>query len=117
MDSVTHDVMADDDLADGACRVVTAGPWSVVVARVAGAFHAINNRCSHAASPLDGGRMRGGMIACPLHGARFDLVTGRCVGAAYPAIRTFPVRVEDGRVLIEVPSRAPDMSEVPVRRG
>lgn len=114
MDTVAHDVMAADAIADGEVRLVAAGPWQLLLVRVAGAYYAINNRCSHAASPLETGRVRGSMIACPLHGARFDVTTGKCVGAAYPNIRTFPARLENGRVLVEVPTRAPDRSEVPI---
>jgi len=114
LETIAHDVMPADAIADGEYRAVTAGPWKVIVARIGGVYHALNNRCSHAASPLDGGRMRGAMMACPLHGARFDLASGKCVGAAYPAIRTFPVSIENGRIVVAVPARAPEIGEMPI---
>ena len=52
---------------------------------------------------------------CPLHGARFEVATGRCIGAAYPDLRTFPVRVNgDGMIEVAVPDAPPGMDELPV---
>ena len=43
-------------------------------------------------------------IICPRHGARFSLRTGDALTPpAYEPIRTFNVRVENGRVLVEQP--------------
>ena len=89
--------------------------WQVLIVRVDDGYRAYNDRCSHAASPLSTGRIRRGAIMCPLHGARFDLATGACLGAAYPALLAFPVRVEGGMIEVAMPTRAPDMNELPVR--
>jgi 3-phenylpropionate/trans-cinnamate dioxygenase ferredoxin subunit len=43
-------------------------------------------------------------IICPRHGARFDLRTGDALTPpAYEPIKTFNVREENGRILVEVP--------------
>ncbi len=42
------------------------------------------------------------VIACPWHGWEFDLRTGRAVSDPRYRVRTFPVRVEAGRVLVEL---------------
>ena len=40
---------------------------------------------------------------CPRHGSRFDITTGRPLTLpAYEPVDTFPVRVEDGWVRLEV---------------
>jgi anthranilate 1,2-dioxygenase ferredoxin component len=54
---------------------------------------------------------------CPLHGARFDLVTGTCIGGVYSALRKFPLRIEDGMIEVAVPSTAPGMADLPVKTG
>ena len=42
-------------------------------------------------------------VECPRHGSLFDLVSGRPKTLpAYLPVRTFPVRVEDGVVLVEI---------------
>jgi 3-phenylpropionate/trans-cinnamate dioxygenase ferredoxin subunit len=75
----------------------------ILVCRVDdGALYAIENLCTHEFCPLGTGRLVGGEIECPKHGARFDLRTGEAtrLPAAAP-IRTFPVKIEDGRVLVD----------------
>ena len=52
---------------------------------------------------------------CPLHGARFELASGRCMGGAYKDLRTFPVRVVDGQVEVAVPDAKPGMEELPIQ--
>jgi 3-phenylpropionate/trans-cinnamate dioxygenase ferredoxin component len=76
---------------------------SLLICRSEGDYFAIENKCSHADSPLECGRIRRGWIACPAHGARFDLETGAPVGSpAIVPIRTFPLRVVEGFVEVAV---------------
>ncbi len=66
-------------------------------------FHAISAWCSHEKASLVHGEINDYEIACPLHGARFDLRTGRHL--SLPAVRPVPrysVKVEDGKVWIKV---------------
>lgn len=84
------------DLAIGGTRCVEG----IVVARGQdGQYYAVQRMCSHAALPLDGGRVRGTSIVCPHHGARFDLKSGRVLGPpAFAAIAAYPTREVDGQV-------------------
>jgi nitrite reductase/ring-hydroxylating ferredoxin subunit len=110
-----HDLLESAALLPGAMIAARAGPWHVLLARTDdGSLHAMNDRCPHAASRLSGGLLRKGQVMCPLHGARFDAVSGRCIGGAYNSVRVFPVRLEGGRIIVSVPSQAPELSEVPL---
>ena len=71
-----HHVMNVGDIAPGQSKAVQVGGLSVLVCNVKGEYLAVENRCTHQASKLEGGRIRNGMIACPLHGVLFDLRTG-----------------------------------------
>ena len=95
-------------------RVIRVAGWTLLVGRVGAAWFAVENRCSHAGSPLDQGRVRRGAILCPLHGARFDLATGKCLGGPYPPLRTFPVAEAQGRVTLTVPDTPPPADHLPV---
>ena len=55
----------------------------------AGRIHAVSNICSHALQTLNEGRLGNNWIACPLHGARFDLTTGAAKNP--PATKPIPV--------------------------
>jgi 3-phenylpropionate/trans-cinnamate dioxygenase ferredoxin subunit len=74
----------------------------VIVARGQdGAYYAVAAMCSHAALPLEGGRVRGTSIVCPHHGARFCLKTGRVLGPpAHEGITAYPTRVEGDEVML-----------------
>jgi nitrite reductase (NADH) small subunit len=43
-------------------------------------------------------------VACPQHKKTFSLKSGECLSGDPYKIRTFPVRVEDGDVYVELPS-------------
>lgn len=112
-----HDVGAEADFPEDGKLVASIGGWRVLVCKVDGKYHALNDRCSHAASPLSGGRIRRGTVMCPLHGARFDIATGACLGAAYPRLRQFALRVEAGRIAVAVPDTPPGMEDIAIRIG
>lgn len=88
--------------------------WPVVICRSGDAIHAIIDKCPHAYAQLSKGRVRSGEIMCPLHGARFELATGRCVGGAYAPLKTYAHRVVEGWVEVAVPDEAPGAEHMPV---
>lgn len=98
---------------EGKVSTLLAG-WHILVVRTDDAFHAVNNRCTHQAALLSPGRIRRGAVMCPLHGARFEMTTGRCIGGVYRDLRTFPVRVEHGMIEVCVPDIGPGTDELPV---
>lgn len=51
---------------------------------------------------------------CPLHGARFELATGKCLGAAYRDLRVFPLRITDGMIEVAIPDTKPAMEDLPI---
>jgi nitrite reductase/ring-hydroxylating ferredoxin subunit len=87
-------------LQEGESRAVVVDGTTVVLARSGGRLYAISPRCTHAGSRLDGGKIANGQIICPLHGARFDLASGRCVSRTrrYSPLAVYSVRECDGGV-------------------
>jgi nitrite reductase (NADH) small subunit len=61
---------------------------------------ALENRCAHKAGPLSEGIVHGASVTCPLHNWVFDLESGQAQGADEGQVRTYPVRVVDGRIHI-----------------
>jgi 3-phenylpropionate/trans-cinnamate dioxygenase ferredoxin component len=87
----------------GSVAVAVAGR-SVLVCRSSAGVFAVQNQCSHALSPLEGGKVRGPHIFCPLHGVRFDLRDGAPSGALTKApITVYPVTLEGDDVLADLP--------------
>jgi 3-phenylpropionate/trans-cinnamate dioxygenase ferredoxin subunit len=96
-------VLVAAELGEGKSIAVDVEGRSILVCRSDGRLFAVENRCSHNQSRLEGGKLRHGVIICPLHGARFRLVTGECVNGAlgYAPLETFAVRETDGVIEIE----------------
>lgn len=95
--------VADATLPDETVLAVEAGGASVALARVGGAWHAVETWCTHAECPLSDGWVEGAAIRCSCHGSLFDLASGEVlVGPAEEPVRVFPTRVMDGRVEVEV---------------
>ncbi len=98
-------VARDDEIGEGELRAFDIGGLEIAIARCAGAVYAITNICSHAHAYLAEGELDTDdcTVECPLHGARFDLATGRV--RALPAtepIDTYPIRVVDGQIEVAI---------------
>jgi 3-phenylpropionate/trans-cinnamate dioxygenase ferredoxin subunit len=94
------------ELPPGSMRLVTAGPVDVGVYNCGGELYAIEDRCSHDDGPLCEGDWEPGecVVVCPRHGSRFDIAGGRPLTLpAYLPVDTFPVRVRDGTIVVELP--------------
>ena len=83
---------------------VEADGFALVIARCAEGFYAVEDRCTHDGEPLAGAEVEACEIICPRHGARFCLKTGEALTPpAYEPVRTFKVRREGARLLVEIP--------------
>ena len=99
------DVGPVEELPPGSVKIVVAGSIAVGVYNLDGEFYAIEDRCSHDDGPLAEGPFdpASRTVECPRHGSLFDLTTGRPKTLpAYLPVDTFPVRVEDGVIKLEV---------------
>lgn len=63
---------------------------------------ALENRCPHKGGPLSEGIVHGRKVACPLHNWVIDLDSGEAGGADHGCARTFPVKVENDRIFINM---------------
>ncbi|WP_454884125.1 Rieske (2Fe-2S) protein [Sphingomonas oryzagri] len=83
---------------------VTLGRWQVMIVAMGADVVAVEDRCTHQDTPLCGGRIRNGRVACPRHGAMFDLRTGKSFAPIAPRpLTVFPARIDGGTVFVTVP--------------
>ena len=102
------------DIPDPGSRVVEVDGEAVALFHVEGAFHAIDDVCTHDGGPLASGELSGHKVACPRHGARFDVVTGAAL--SMPAVRptrSHEVRIADGGVWVRLRSAAGSTGPAP----
>jgi anthranilate 1,2-dioxygenase ferredoxin component len=117
MSETWHSLIAEADFPADGKLAAKVGAWYVLVGKSDDGFHAVNDRCTHQAAMLSNGRIRRGVIMCPLHGARFHLTNGTCVGGAYRDLRTFAVRIAEGMIDVYIPDAPPGMEDLPVVTG
>jgi len=117
-----------DEIEEGGMKHIEAADREILLANVGGRIYAIDDRCGHMSAPLSMGKLAGKIVECPLHGARYDVTTGRCVrtaqmqgleakilavtkyGRLVDAIRTyrrdtFKVVVEEGVIKLDLPAK------------
>jgi nitrite reductase (NADH) large subunit len=76
-----------------------------------GEWYATQNKCPHMqdmvlSRGLIGDQQGVPKVACPLHKKTFSLEDGKCLGEDEYKIMTFPVKVVDGWVYVELPDEA-----------
>ncbi len=114
MSETWHALIAESEFPEEGKLAVQVAGWYVLVARTEQGFTALNDRCTHQASLLSGGRIRRGAVMCPLHGARFEVESGKCLGGMYRDLRLFPLRIAGGMIEVAVPDAPPGIDELPV---
>ncbi len=75
----------------------------IAVFRIGERYFALEATCPHEGGPLAEGTIEGLHVVCPWHGYDYDLKTGECGQDADLRVLTYPVKVEDGNLLIEMP--------------
>ncbi len=96
------DIAALADIPRQGARVVKTRHGCIALFRTADdQVFALEDRCPHKGGPLSDGIVHGTSVTCPLHAWVFDLATGLTQGADEGAIRTYAVRLEAGRVLLD----------------
>ncbi len=101
IDACAADAVAQEDVIR-----FDLGPRTFAVYRSADdRYFATDGLCTHEAAHLADGFVMGDIIECPMHNGRFNYRTGEAVETpACIDLQTYPVKVEDGRVLIKVDS-------------
>lgn len=75
----------------------------IALYRLDGALYATQDLCTHGQACLSQGEVVEGYIECPLHFGLFEIATGKAAGAPVTRdLATYPVRVQDGRIWVEL---------------
>jgi nitrite reductase/ring-hydroxylating ferredoxin subunit len=97
-----HDVAALDALDPDFPTGVEVNGQAIGLFVADGQVHALENVCPHAYALLSQGFQEEGIIECPLHGARFEIATGKCLlEIGQRDLKSFAVKIEHGRVCVQ----------------
>ena len=84
------------DVPSGKMKHVEVQEKEILLANSDGKVYALCDRCSHMNAPLSIGTLNGKVVTCPLHGARFDVATGKKVGESMaPDPSKFPKPLQE----------------------
>jgi nitrite reductase/ring-hydroxylating ferredoxin subunit len=81
---------------------IEIGDEPIALWNVEGSYYATQDSCTHEETSLSEGDLWGDVVECPLHGAQFDVTNGEVLSLpAVLPLKTYPVKVEDGKLYIE----------------
>ena len=93
--------IAFDTLVEGKPVAIDVDGTPVCVVKVADEVFAVADTCTHSEASLAEGEVTGSKIECWLHGAEFDLKTGKALTPpATEALKTFNVNRNGNQITI-----------------
>jgi len=93
------DIAALDDIPRLGARVIKTATQDIAVFRTADdRVFALKDECPHRKGPLSQGIVHDTTVTCPLHNWKIDLASGNAKAPDQGCTRSYPVKVEDGRV-------------------
>ncbi len=96
------DLCATGEVDPGEILQVAAGDLQVAVYNVDGEFYVTEDHCTHGPGLLSDGYLDGYEVECDFHQGCFDVRTGEVTAPpCMVPVKTYPVVVEGGRVMIE----------------
>jgi len=100
-------VTTADNIPEREGRAARIGTREIAIFNLGDRFLATDNRCPHQGGPLCDGIVTGSSVVCPLHTWKVNLGNGcveRPATAKDHCVATYPVRVEDGVVVVAMPT-------------
>lgn len=99
----TIPLCSTDEIPEGTALCVEAGDLILAVFNVGGEFFVTDDACTHGPGSLSEGGIDGEIVECSVHFGQFNIRTGEVVSSPCTVpIKTYPVRVEDGQVVIDL---------------
>ena len=90
-----------DQIPPGTGTTVKVTGKEVAIFNVDGDVYAIGDSCPHAGASLGAGKLNGKIVTCRAHGLRYDVTTGQVTTGGF-GVASYPVKIEDGYILIAV---------------
>lgn len=91
-----------EETPPGSASELVAGDRIVALYNVDGDYYALDGVCPHQGGPLGKGSLEGQIVTCPWHGWQFNVCNGQHQTTESLRHSTFPVKVEEGRVSVDI---------------
>lgn len=102
LDTAWIDIGAIADIPRQSARLVRTQAGCIAVFRTDDDHvFAVDDKCPHKGGPLSQGIVHGHAVTCPLHNWVIALDSGEAQGADEGQVRTYRLKVEGGRILLD----------------
>jgi len=92
-----------DEIPRLGSRVVKSGNDKIAIFRNSDdEIFALGDKCPHKGGPLSEGMISGRTVTCPLHNWKLQLDTGHAVAPDEGCTNTYPIKVEDGQIYLQL---------------
>lgn len=92
------------EISPGDRKLIDFEEVTVALFNINGRYYCVEDVCTHDGGPVAEGELTGYAIACPRHGAEFDVRDGRVLSMpAVTPIPTYQVKVEGDDIFVESP--------------
>jgi len=96
-------VAQTNQLSNNSMKDIAVGDLEVLLVNIESKFYALQNKCPHLNYPLYLGTLRGNVLTCGFHYAKFDVTTGKALsGPTKKDLQTFNIKTEGSDILVEV---------------
>jgi nitrite reductase/ring-hydroxylating ferredoxin subunit len=100
------------EIPAGSMKGFTINGKQILIANTEGSFFAIDAVCSHMQGYLPSGRLSGKTVTCPVHGAQYDLATGKVLTEVPWILKmatrrnatdlgTYAIEEKDGQIFVD----------------
>lgn len=92
-----------EEIAAGAALKVETHGLNLAVFNVDGEYYVTDDTCTHGPGSLSEGYIEGDVVECNFHNGQFNIRTGEVVAPpCMIPVKTYPAKVENGKVIIEI---------------
>lgn len=91
-----------DEVPSMGKKLIQIAGQEILLVNLKGTIYAVENECPHQGAPMSGALLKDTYLSCPRHGYRFELKDGSCKEHPEYKLKTWPVRVEDNEIIVEL---------------
>jgi nitrite reductase/ring-hydroxylating ferredoxin subunit len=91
-----------EDIPEGKGLEAHVNGMDIALFKVDGIPYAMDNICPHRQGPIAEGELDEDVVSCPWHAWEINVRTGKVVYNPKLCSQTFPCKVENGEVLVEI---------------
>ena len=90
------------DLPNMGKKLVTVDGQEILLINLKGTIYAVEAECPHQGTPMAGALLKESYLSCPRHGWRFELKDGSCKEHPELTLKTWPVRIENNEIIVDL---------------